>query len=166
MRKKIQLLDGSLSYPIELRGDNLNTKLWTAKILMDNPKVIEDIHVEYINSGVDYISTSSYQLSVKTLKEEGYNILEIENIFKKSVSELNVARSEQGQDPWKMRIGLNSGAAMAGVVGTNKFVYDIWGDTVNLASRFEQAGQEDKINISESTYYAVRDYFGCEERGK
>ena len=86
MRKKIQLLDGSLSYPIELRGDNLNTKLWTAKILMDNPKVIEDIHVEYINSGVDYISTSSYQLSVKTLKEEGYNILEIENIFKKSVS--------------------------------------------------------------------------------
>lgn len=86
MRKRIKLLDGSLSYPIELRGHNLNTKLWTAKILMDNPKVIEDIHVEYINSGVDYISTSSYQLSVKTLKEEGYNILEIENIFKKSVS--------------------------------------------------------------------------------
>ena len=50
MRKKIKLLDGSLSYPIELRGDNLNTKLWTAKILMDNPKVIEDIHVEYILS--------------------------------------------------------------------------------------------------------------------
>ena len=86
MRNRIKLLDGSLSYPIELRGHNLNTKLWTAKILMDNPKIIEDIHVEYINSGVDYISTSSYQLSVKTLKEEGYNILEIENIFKKSVS--------------------------------------------------------------------------------
>ena len=86
MRKRIKLLDGSLSYPIELRGHNLNTKLWTAKILMDNPKIIEDIHVEYINSGVDYISTSSYQLSVKTLKEEGYNISEIENIFKKSVS--------------------------------------------------------------------------------
>lgn len=65
-----------------------------------------------------------------------------------------------------MRVGLNSGAAMAGVVGKNKFVYDIWGDTVNLASRFEQAGQEGKINISESTYYAVGDYFECEERGK
>ena len=65
MRKKIKLLDGSLSYPIELRGDNLNTKLWTAKILMDNPKVIQDIHIEYINSGVHYISTSSYQLSQK-----------------------------------------------------------------------------------------------------
>lgn len=87
-------------------------------------------------------------------------------LFKKSVSELNITRSEQGQGPWMMRVGLNSGAAMAGVVGKNKFVYDIWGDTVNLASRFEQAGQEDKINISESTYYAVRDYFECEERGK
>lgn len=86
MIKKIKLLDGSLSYPIESRGHGLNSKLWTAKILIDNPKVIEDIHVEYINSGVDYISTSSYQLSVKTLKAEGYNISEIENIFKKSVS--------------------------------------------------------------------------------
>ena len=87
-------------------------------------------------------------------------------LFKKSVSELNSARSEHGQEPWMMRVGLNSGAAMAGVVGKNKFVYDIWGDTVNLASRFEQAGQEGKINISESTYYAVGDYFECEERGK
>ncbi len=86
MIKKIKLLDGSLSYPIESRGHGLNSKLWTAKILIDNPKVIEDIHVEYINSGVDYISTSSYQLSVKTLKAEGYNISDIENIFKKSVS--------------------------------------------------------------------------------
>ena len=46
--------------------------------------------------------------------------------FKKSVSELNIARSEHGQEPWTMRVGLNSGAAMAGVVGKNKFVYDIW----------------------------------------
>ena len=87
-------------------------------------------------------------------------------LFKKSVVELNVARSKGGQQPWMMRMGLNSGAAMAGVVGKNKFVYDIWGDTVNVASRFEQAGQEGKINISESTYYAVREYFQCEERGE
>ena len=65
MRKRIKLLDGSLSYPIELRGHNLNTKLWTAKILMDNPKIIEDIQVEYIKYGVHYIYTSSNQLSVK-----------------------------------------------------------------------------------------------------
>ena len=87
-------------------------------------------------------------------------------LFKKSVSELNVTRSHQGQDPWMMRIGLNSGAAMAGVVGKSKFVYDIWGDTVNLASRFEQAGQGNKINISDSTYYSVRDFFECEDRGE
>lgn len=87
-------------------------------------------------------------------------------LFKKSVAELNVARAQSGQQAWMMRLGLNSGAVMAGVVGKNKFVYDIWGDTVNVASRFEQAGEEGKINISESTYYAVRDYCECEERGE
>ncbi|MEE2995739.1 MAG: adenylate/guanylate cyclase domain-containing protein [Pseudomonadota bacterium] len=87
-------------------------------------------------------------------------------LFTKSVAELNVGRSGQGQQPWAMRMGLNSGAAMAGVVGTNKFVYDIWGDTVNVASRFEETGQEGKINISESTYYSVREYFECEDRGE
>ena len=87
-------------------------------------------------------------------------------LFKKSVAELNVARAQSGQQAWMMRLGLNSGAVMAGVVGKNKFVYDIWGDTVNVASRFEQTGEEGKINISESTYYAVRDYCECEERGE
>jgi len=87
-------------------------------------------------------------------------------LFKKTVTELNAGRLIRGQQPWVMRMGLNSGAVMAGVVGTNKFVYDIWGDTVNLASRFEQAGEEGKINISEATYYAVRHFCECEDRGK
>jgi len=87
-------------------------------------------------------------------------------LFKKTVTELNAGRLIRGQKPWVMRMGLNSGAVMAGVVGTNKFVYDIWGDTVNLASRFEQAGEEGKINISEATYYAVRNFCECEDRGK
>ena len=71
MRKKIKLLDGSLSYPIEEKGYKLNTNLWTGEILIKNPQVIEDIHVDYIKSGSDYVTTSSYQLSVRRLREEG-----------------------------------------------------------------------------------------------
>ena len=85
MRRTIKLLDGSLSYPIEKRGFNLNSKLWTAETLINNPQVIEDTHIDYLKSGVDYITTSSYQLSVRRLREEGYNISEIKRIFNQSV---------------------------------------------------------------------------------
>jgi class 3 adenylate cyclase len=54
---------------------------------------------------------------------------------------------------------------VAGVVGTKKFAYDIWGDTVNIASRMESASVEGKINIAENTYTFIKDHFDCENRG-
>ncbi len=69
-------------------------------------------------------------------------------------------------DIWDLRIGIHSGSVIAGVVGQKKFSYDIWGDTVNTASRMESSGQIGKINISASTYHLVKEFFDCDFRGK
>lgn len=65
-----------------------------------------------------------------------------------------------------IRIGINTGSVVAGVVGTKKFAYDIWGDTVNTASRMESSSESGKINISENTYELIKDAFDCEYRGE
>ncbi|MDH5413452.1 MAG: tetratricopeptide repeat protein [Flavobacteriaceae bacterium] len=65
-----------------------------------------------------------------------------------------------------IRIGINTGPVVSGVVGSTKFAYDIWGDAVNVASRMESMSELGKINISESTYNLVKNDFECEYRGE
>ncbi len=65
-----------------------------------------------------------------------------------------------------IRIGINTGPVVAGVVGTKKFAYDIWGDTVNVASRMESNSIPGKINIAENTYQLIKAAFDCEYRGE
>ena len=72
----------------------------------------------------------------------------------------------QGMKYWDIRIGIHTGTVIAGVVGQKKLSYDIWGDTVNTASRMESSGEAGKINISGTTYEFVKDFFICEHRGK
>lgn len=67
---------------------------------------------------------------------------------------------------FELRVGINTGPVVAGIVGTKKFAYDIWGDTVNIASRMETNSEPGKINISETTYALVKDRFSCEYRGE
>jgi class 3 adenylate cyclase len=72
----------------------------------------------------------------------------------------------EGMKHWDIRIGIHTGTVVAGVVGQKKLSYDIWGDTVNTASRMESSGEAGKINISGTTYEFVKDFFTCEYRGK
>lgn len=73
--------------------------------------------------------------------------------------------NESGET-FQIRMGINSGPVVAGIVGVKKYAYDIWGDTVNTAARMEQHSEAGKINISGSTYELVKDEFVCEPRGK
>jgi adenylate cyclase len=66
---------------------------------------------------------------------------------------------------WPIRIGVHTGPVIAGVVGIHKFAFDIWGESVNFASRMETAGAPNKINISERTYGRIKDFLACESRG-
>ncbi len=78
------------------------------------------------------------------------------------------AKSGETEDTlsFDMRIGINTGPVVAGVVGSKKFSYDIWGDTVNVASRMETNSETGKVNISEHTFKLVKDEFNCDYRGE
>ncbi|MEZ4967168.1 MAG: adenylate/guanylate cyclase domain-containing protein [Saprospiraceae bacterium] len=82
------------------------------------------------------------------------------------LADWNKQRQEQGLPRFDARIGIHRGPVVAGVVGSKKFAFDIWGDTVNIAARVEQAGEGGKINISGEAYEVIKSYVDCQYRGK
>ncbi len=74
-------------------------------------------------------------------------------------------RSQRGEN-LQIRIGINTGVVVAGVIGTKKFIYDLWGDAVNVASRMESSGQPGKIQVTAATYERLKDKYQFEKRGR
>jgi class 3 adenylate cyclase/CheY-like chemotaxis protein len=77
-------------------------------------------------------------------------------------------QAKQPDDPltWDIRVGVHTGPVIAGVVGIHKFAFDIWGDTVNLCDRLQRCGAPGRINVSDRTYWRIKDFFDCEPRGQ
>ena len=94
------------------------------------------------------------------------NIVKAALEMQQFLDEQRQERQRLGKPYFEARIGLHTGPVVAGVVGVKKFAYDIWGDTVNIASRMEANCQPGKINISETTFGLVKYKFDCEYRGK
>ena len=82
--------------------------------------------------------------------------------MQKVVTKLNAGDRKS----FELRIGISTGPVVAGIIGSKKFIYDLWGDTVNIASRMESLGQLGAIQVSEPTYERLKDKYTFERRGK
>jgi adenylate cyclase len=94
------------------------------------------------------------------------NALEAALEMQEFMAARNAVLQSKGLHGWELRIGIHTGPIVAGVVGKKKYAYDIWGDTVNIASRMESNGEPGKVNISSSTYQQIKDKYQCLYRGK
>ena len=95
-----------------------------------------------------------------------YRLIKSAHEMHEWINQDNARREKNGLDPWHLRIGIHVGPIVAGVVGKKKYAYDIWGNTVNIASRMESNGEARKVNVSEAVYELIKDRFECEHRGK
>ncbi len=126
--------------------------------------IIEKHNLEKIKTmGDGYMCAGGVPLPNETNPMDAVRAgIEMLEFMKKRKSEMQ----QQGKEFFEVRIGIHTGPVIAGVVGRKKFAYDIWGDTVNVASRMESSGEEGRINVSGETFVYVKDNFFCTHRGK
>lgn len=117
--------------------------------------------------GVEKIKTigDAYMCAGGVPDADSANPIEVTLVGLGMIAYVNERHSEQ-KSFWNIRVGINTGPVVSGHLGNIKKVFDIWGDTVNTASRMESGGEPGRVNVSESTYLKIRDFFECEYRGK
>lgn len=141
-------------------------------------ELLNQLH-EYFNE-FDEIVSQNYVEKIKTVgdaymcagglpiinRSHAFNILLVGLQIQNKVKEINKRKLSEGIQTWEFRVGVHTGEIISGVIGKQKFAYDIWGDTVNIASRMESSCEEGRVNISGDTYQIIKDFFDCEYRGK
>lgn len=145
-----------------MKPTDLVTKLDSYFIQFD--KIIERYNLEKIKTiGDAYMAAGG--VPVRNKENPIHTVLAALEIqrYMKQAEEFHHSR---GEEHWNLRIGINTGAIVAGVIGTKRFAYDIWGNTVNVASRMEEACEPGRINISGKTYALIEPYFEFTYRGK
>ena len=125
--------------------------------------IISQYEVEKIKTIGDAYMCASGLLNRKTIP---FKIVKAALEMQEFLEDYKQEKIKKGEPYFEARIGVHTGPVVAGVVGVNKFAYDIWGDTVNIAARMESNCKEGEVNISNSTYQMVKYNFECHHRGK
>jgi class 3 adenylate cyclase len=156
----------------DFKGFTIIAEKLTAKELIEElnhcffefDKIIDKHNLEKIKTiGDAYMCAGGIPVANKT---NPVDIVKAGLEIREFMENLKIQREKEGKDYWELRIGIHTGEVVAGVVGKNKFAYDIWGDAVNTASRMESSGIPGQVNISGTTYEFVKDHFQCTYRGK
>ncbi len=125
--------------------------------------IISQYEVEKIKTIGDAYMCASGLVNRKTIP---FKIVKAALEMQEFLEDYKKEKQKKGEPCFEARIGVHTGPVVAGVVGVNKFAYDIWGETVNIAARMEANCKEGEVNISNSTYQMVKYNFECQYRGK
>ena len=185
----LNILPSEIAKELKIKGKVEAVKCKSVTVLFTDfvqfSKVAEHVEPEHLVKSIDHYFkrfdeiTSKYGIEkIKTIGDSYMcvsglptsNPTHASNAIKAAKEMIEMVKmhktTESGMINFEVRVGLHSGPVVAGIVGIKKWQYDVWGDTVNIASRMESSSEPGRINISETTYQEIKDEFPCEYRGK